>query len=571
MHMPLCLPILSDLWTIIGNNGLGSKSRDAYVDMSVDVDELNRTFVSNQLVAPSHFDDNFYDFSGGNKFSFHCIDEIDLFTAFSAIKSNAAGVDGFTLKFFKVVFPYVSKLFLHLVNTILLTSVFPAQWKIGKIVPIKKAGNTNSLRPISLLPILSKIVEHVLKMQLLSYVDGLSLLNDCQCGFRSNRNTSALLVGLTDKIRSNFNDRDLSLLLSLDLEKAFDRVDHAMLIRKLSSIYDFDYNACRLISSYLIGRSQYVCLNGFSSSILSVSSGVPQGSVLGPVLFTLFVNDLFDKLRDNCVTFCFADDIQILFKGEYQFLDVLKAKADYVLQSLQQWMMHNNLTVNPAKTKAMIFSTRDVDLSLNYGGVNIEYVYSLTILGVILDDRLCFDHHIDSVVSRTCLTLRKLYNSNLILPHHVKRKLVHGLIMPNILYGIEVYAGTIKQNMKRVNLAFNGAIRYMFSLNRRTHVTDFVTMFLGCTFYNYVNFRSLFLFYKSYRNKCPDFLLKLIVFSHSARCRQIILPKLNRHMDKSFQVRVARMFNALPGSLRTFSMSNITFRNSVLQHLLSSN
>ena len=90
------------------------------------------------------------------------------------------------------------------------------------------------------------------------------------------------------------------------------------------------------------------------------------------------------------------------------------------------------------------------------------------------------------------------------------------------------------------NLAFNGAIRYIFSLNRRAHVTPIVTTFLGSSFYNYVDFRSLFLFYKAYRNKCPDFLLKLIVFSHSTRCRQIILPKLDRHMDKSFQVRVAR-------------------------------
>lgn len=559
------------LWRIIGNNGLiGKNPSESGPATSIDVNDMNMSFVGNQLDVQEDVE-RFLRFSCSDEgFSFSSINSLELFEAFSSIKSNVAGNDGFSLKFLRIVFPYVSNYFLHLVNTIVMTSSFPNGWKTAKINPIKKKSHVNdvqNLRPIALLPILSKIVEHVLKKQLLSYIESKSLLNDCQCGFRSGRSTSMLLIGLTDSIRHNLADHKMSVLLSLDLEKAFDRVNYFSLVYKLSNMYGFGSSACKLIYSYLRDRKQYVHFNGFSSSILSVRSGVPQGSVLGPLLFILFLNDLFDSIDDWCLPYAYADDVQLLFSGEYQYRDVLQAKIDYVLRSLNTWMVSNNLSVNASKTKALLFSSCDVDdLHLKYNNVQIDFVHNMKCLGVTLDDSLSFDLHIDGVVARTNFGLRQLYNTDLVLPRNVKEKLVHALIMPNILYCLEVYSGSKKRNMRRIQLAFNRVVRYLYSIRRYDHVTPSVNRFLGCNFSSFVDFRSLLLFYKMFKSRKPLFLMNSFAFCRSLRTNQLKIPRARGHMDRSFQVRIARLFNLLPSSLRIFNHSSATYRYKLLQH-----
>lgn len=164
-----------------------------------------------------------------------------------------------------------------------------------------------------------------------------------------------MLLGLTDSIRSNMGGSRFCVLLSLDLEKAFDRVDYGLLLSKLKSVYKFSTSACTLLCSYLTGRSQFVCVDGKCSSVLSVRSGVPQGSVLGPLLFVLFVNDVFSRLDCWCTPFAYADDIQLLFKGDNRFLNVFQTKINFAMESLREWMAENRFSVNASKTKALFY------------------------------------------------------------------------------------------------------------------------------------------------------------------------------------------------------------------------
>lgn len=534
-------------------------------------DDLNERFINNQLINPSNVDSVLNCQRDMNGFSFRNISIDELVRAFSSIKSNAPGYDGVSLKFFKVVFPCISSHFLHMVNTIIMTSTFPTDWKLAKVRPIKKktcSVSVDNLRPISLLSVLSKIVEHVLKLQLLEFIESDSKLSDCQCGFRNLRSTSSLLVGLTDAIRKNVHDKNVSVLLSLDLEKAFDRMDHGVLLGKLSRDYGIGQSACNLISSYLFERSQFVSVNGMSSNVLPIRSGVPQGSVLGPILFIIFINDLFCSLGDYCSVYSYADDVQILINGNQDFMDVLQAKADYTLHQLSLWMSNNSLSINTSKTKALFFSHHgENELRLEYNGSTIEIVDSIKCLGVVIDDKLNFEQHVNTVVKCIYNGLRTFYNTDLILPRAMKKFLVHALIMPNLLYCLEVYAGTCRRNMRKVQVAFNAVIRYLYSLNRYTHVTPYVVDFLGCTFSEFIEHRSLIFFFKTYKNKCPLFLAESFVTTHSTRVNNLVIPRITHLMDKSFLVRVARSYNNLPSSIKDFNLSIASFRKHLLQHI----
>ncbi|KAI8114877.1 RNA-directed DNA polymerase from mobile element jockey [Lucilia cuprina] len=276
-------------------------------------------------------------------------------------------------------------------NDIIDTSVYSY---VARIVLLNKnsgINDGNDFRPISMLPILSKMVEHLIKFQLVKHIDDGRLLHDCQTGFRCNRNTTSLLLGLTDNIRRCGN-RGNCVLLSLDLAKAFYRVNHSILVEKLHS---------------------------------RISSNI-------------------------CLPFSFADDVQLLFRGDVEFPDVLQSVIDHTADLLFSWVQDNDLSVNVSKTKAMLFGIcgNNNNFSVTLGNNMIEFVGKLKCLGVILDRELNFEGHVNSVVSRVNFTLRKLYSLD-----YIKKRVVHGLIMPIFLYALEVYSGTfgyvIKRRMKQ--------------------------------------------------------------------------------------------------------------------------
>lgn len=556
-----------EIWGILNKRGVVDNT-DNFGE--VDPNYLNNAFSSNQT-----FDDvSVEDISQFNNdgFSFRSVESFEMTLAFNKIKSKAVGYDGFALKFIKLLFPLVGNYILHLVNTILTTSTFPKLWKIAKIVPISKnngMSDIDNLRPISILPILSKMVEYLMKDQLMLHINDNCLLHDSQSGFRCNRSTTSVLVGLTDNIRRKVANKGFCVLLSLDLAKAFDRVSHSLLIQKLHRFFGFSGSACKLISSYLMDRKQYVFSNGSCSDILPVHSGVPQGSVLGPLLFIMFVNDLFDILTNNmCLPLAFADDIQILFKGDKQFPDVMQSMIDYTVELLGSWMASNYLCVNSRKSKAMLFGSCGVNnISIDLNGDAVEFVDKLKCLGVILDTKLRFEDHVNTVVSKVNFTLRKLYCLDVMLPFNVKLNVVHALIMPIFLYCLEVYSGALGYVMKKIRLAFNRVMRYLFSLRLRHHISSYVSKFLGCSFDNFVKYRCIMHFYKVYKLQIPIYLVDLFVFGRSTRNRQLVIPKLTPLLERSFLVRVARKYNLLPNALKTFDLTVDTYRKKLLKEI----
>ena len=250
-----------------------------------------------------------------------------------------------------------------------------------------------------MLPVISKIIEHSVHNQLYNYLTANGILKSCQSGLRKHHSTTTTLLDVSDHVLNNMNPGKVTGALFIDLKKAFDTVNNDLLLQKLQS-YGVTNSALCWFSSYLYGRTQAVCINSTLSDVKDIDIGIPQGSILGPLLFITYVNSLPDCIDCKCVMY--ADDITLLFTASDP--TTLQATMNDNLSKIAHWFQTNQLTLNTKKTKFMIFGTSHFlnkfsDTRLNYNNAVIERVDKFKYLGVILDPLLSWCEHIDYISS----------------------------------------------------------------------------------------------------------------------------------------------------------------------------
>jgi retron-type reverse transcriptase len=304
--------------------------------------------------------------------------------------SSACGIDQIPITVIKSVVDCISSVLASLINHSISKEIFPDALKIAKVIPIYKAGDKSlisSYRPISLLTTFSKVFEKVILKRLENFLEKHKLLSDNQFGFRKNRSTQLALTSYLDKLTEALDKNEYAISLFIDLSKAFDTIDHSLLLKKLYS-YGIRGLAYDYIKSYLSNRLQYVETHGMSSSLLSITCGVPQGSILGPILFLLYINDI-SACTKLLKLFLFADDTTILYSSKD--INELIKTMNKELETISDWFKLNKLSLNTAKTNYMIFKPIKNEIihpNLLLNETAVVRVHSTRFLGVEIDEKL---------------------------------------------------------------------------------------------------------------------------------------------------------------------------------------
>ena len=318
--------------------------------------------------------------------------------------------------------------------------MFPDQLKIAKVVPILKKGDTttfNNYRPISLLPAMSKVIEIIIFNQLSEHLENNKLLNSSQYGFRSGHSTDYAALELIDRLITKMDRNEVPINIYLDLSKAFDIIDHFILIDKLK-YYGISEAPSLLLKNYLTDRKKCTEMNNVRSNSLSITTGVPQGSIIGPLLFILYIND-FSQASNLFDFIMYADDTTLssnlnkLSNNEHD--QDLNTAINNELTKINDGLKENKLSLNVNKSKYMIFeksnkNIQPLDLEINL--VPIERVYNFNLLGLLIDNQLNWKKHNEKIVN-ICSQKKGILNKlKHILPMHVKTLLYNSLILPHL-------------------------------------------------------------------------------------------------------------------------------------------
>ena len=342
--------------------------------------------------------------------------------------------------------------FTYICNKSFSEGTFPEQMKTAKVIPLFKSGDKSQFtnyRPVSLLPQFSQVLEKLFCNRLNKFIDRHKILSNNQYGFRNNHSTSLALIDLVEELTNSIDNKKITIGIFIDLKKAFDTINHELLLQKLEC-YGIRGIAYNWLKSYIDKRKQYVSFNDVNSGFLDITCGVPQGSILGPILFILYINDLCN-VSEFLKFVLFADDTNLFASGDN--IETLCNDINRELNKINIWFKINKLSLNLNKTNFMVFSNKgitDGDININIEDINITRVYECKFLGVLIDSKLNWKSHCSMVKDKLIKCNAIMYKASVYLDLVAMRTLYCSLFLPYINYCCEVWGITYKSTIDSI-------------------------------------------------------------------------------------------------------------------------
>ncbi len=497
-------------------------------------------------------------------------EEINMYL--SNLKTNTApGYDEIPPRLLKITAQYIDIPLTHIINLCFQQGCFPDKLKIAKVIPIFKSGDVddeNNYRPISILPSISKIFEKAIVQRLRRFLEDFDLISNNQFGFRNNMSTEKAIMQFTSKIYSNLERKRYVAGIFLDLSKAFDTLNHAILLDKL-------YNSgvrgtpLKLLESYLTNRKQSVYCNKKSSQLKVIHTGVPQGSILGPLLFLTYINDI-SNASEKFNYVLFADDTNLLLHDDN--LNNLHTALNTELEKISKWVSANKLKVNVTKTNYILFQNRSVEHRMRtvyMEGCELKRVSCTKFLGVLIDENLNWKNHIQSL----CLKLSKicgvLYKIRRNLTIDALKNLYYSLCYPHFIYCLSLWGCTWPSVVKEI-IVMQKKILRTITFKRKHDSTQFLFTELKLLKFDYLlQYFCLLSVYNDLNEiRSTRKLFRYIHHSQGTRGNNInlICPQ-HRTILYKFSIHCfgPTCWNALPDDLKIITNFNI-FKSKLKKH-----
>ena len=555
------------------------------------VDTLNTYFSSigeslaNGIKQPSKHYSYYLKQNITSSFSFTTVNSNDVEKIINKLKpKTSCGPDGMSMKLLKIISNHVANPISLLINQSLVTGIFPSKFKIAKVLPLmKKANNYNieNFRPISLLNTISKVLEKCVFNQVYDYFETNRLFYISQYGYRKRHSTESACLELIDKLSHQLDSNQTPLCLFLDLSKAFDTLNHEILLSKLQ-YYGLSDTPLKWFSSYLSERQQYVELNGSKSNTSYINTGVPQGSILGPLLFIIYINDINNASKIFQASL-YADDTSlntVINAFNVNPSHLVSSAINDELYLISEWLATNKLSLNTSKTKYMLFrfpqkSPKNLPkLELKINNVPIEQVRTFDFLGLVISDTLSWKDHVNKIslkISKVLGVMRKikrLVNSSILL------KIYNALILSRIHYAILCWG----YEHKRIFILQKKAVRIICKSHYNSHTDPLFKSLKLLKVKDIFTISSLKFYYNYVHKNLPTYFHNMFITTNQVHnyatrgAHNIHIPRTRRHKTtKSLRYNIPLIVNDIPLNItsRIQSFSFPTIKQHAKNYLLN--